>query len=513
MSRRKACLVINPRGGANVVKMVDILAVLDAGGYQTNVALKEYGGHTLEIGQHAAEEKCGMIVACGGDGTLNQVVNGVLNADSKSVVGVIPGGTANLWATEISVPTDNAVKAALALLNSETRRVDVGCVTVQDLLVPTEGVPAQDELSAKKQKRALKKKKDQVRQATRPYFLLMAGLGLDAAVMQGVSKPLKYKIKQAAVGLSALKELPAYRPFPIEVRADDGNLLWQGEALQVVIGNTRLYADVLHITPDAYIDDGQLDLCIITAGDPLGTIQQIFSLLTRHKPDNLNTQYFRNSRLILRVPASVGLQLDGSAVKLKDYLNPAQTESLTDAEDPEKIMVEYCFESLPQALRVAVPRTYDNTLFEESEPSPQAEPIELQAVPTSDEQHAQYEPISDEQQQPTDGEQPTLSEVPSASTVKEHIAKLRDEGFQISVVGVNLDARNDTYVIAGTITQQSTNAIKPVAIVIDKKSIIHNHMGEKVAPACIHSLQDGHKIIVTGKKNKRGVIHAQEVVL
>ncbi|MGH2482520.1 MAG: diacylglycerol/lipid kinase family protein, partial [Ktedonobacteraceae bacterium] len=230
MSKRKACLVINPRGGANVAKMTDILAVLAAGEYQTRVVLKEYGGHTLELSQQAAEEKCDMIVAYGGDGTLNQVVNGVLNAASKSVVGVLPGGTANLWASEIGVPTDNAARAALALLNSQARRVDVGCVSVQDLLVPTEDVQAQDKPTAQEKKTTSRKRKNQVRQATRRHFLLMAGLGLDAAVIQGVSKPLKYKIKQLAVGLSAARELPAYQPFPMEVRTGGGDLLWRGEA-------------------------------------------------------------------------------------------------------------------------------------------------------------------------------------------------------------------------------------------------------------------------------------------
>ena len=501
MSKRKACLIINPRGGANVAKMTDILAVLAAGEYQTRVVLKEYGGHTLELGQQAAEEKCDMIVACGGDGTLNQVVNGVLNAASKSVVGVLPGGTANLWASEIGVPTDNAARAALTLLNSQARRVDVGCVTVQDLLLPTEDVQAQDKPTAQEKKTMSRKRKNQVRQATRRHFLLMAGLGLDAAVMQGVSKPLKYKIKQLAVGLSAARELPAYQPFPIEVRTGGGDLLWRGEALQVVIGNTRLYADILHITPDAYIDDGQLDICVITSGNPLGTIQQIFSLLTRHKPDNLTSEYFRGPRLLLRVPVTVGLQLDGSAVKLKEYLNSAQKAALKAVENPEKVMVEYCFESLPQALRVAIPRTYDNTLFEESIPPLQTKPVEVQSAPSGV-----------EQQEIDNG---ATSEVASAPTpaASEHVATPRDEGQQVCIVGVNRDARHNTYVIAGTIKQPLTNAIKPVAVVVDKQSTILKGTSEKVPFAAIQRLKEGHEITVTGKKNKHGVIKAQEVVL
>src|SRR5436853_903176 len=89
------------------------------------------------------------------------------------------------------------------------------------------------------------------------HFLLMAGLGIDAAIMSNVSKPLKYRIGPLAVGLSAAKELPTQHPFPVEIRVTpDGEPLWKGEALQVVIGNTRRYGDIAEMTPNAYIDDG-----------------------------------------------------------------------------------------------------------------------------------------------------------------------------------------------------------------------------------------------------------------
>ncbi|MGH2479980.1 MAG: diacylglycerol/lipid kinase family protein, partial [Ktedonobacteraceae bacterium] len=235
MSKRKVCLIVNPHGGQNLAKLPEILNVLRSGGYEANVFFKEYGGHVLELAEQAARDGCDLLVAYCGDGTLNQVVNGVLRVGGESVVGVLPGGTANLWANEIGVPTDNVLDAASTLLDSQPRRVDVGRVTVRDLFVPSAVLQVQGELLAEEQKQG----KSKVKQATRSHFLLMAGLGLDAAVMQGVSKSLKYRIKRLAVGLSAAKELPAYRPFPLEVRADNGDLLWQGDALQVVVGNTR----------------------------------------------------------------------------------------------------------------------------------------------------------------------------------------------------------------------------------------------------------------------------------
>src|SRR5205823_8313504 len=135
---------------------------------------------------------------------------------------------------------------------------------------------------------------------------------IDAAVMENVSKPLKYRIGPLAVGLSMAKELPTHHPFPVEIQGTHGGEpLWKGEALQVVIGNTRRYGDIAEMTPNAYIDDGVLDICVITSGDPLSTVQQITALLFRRKPDNTVSEYFRGAHFTISVPASINMQLDG----------------------------------------------------------------------------------------------------------------------------------------------------------------------------------------------------------
>lgn len=138
MHVKKACLVINPRGGENVAKIRDILAVFSAAGWETDIAIKQYGGHAIELATQAAKEGCDLVIAYGGDGTVNQVVNGVMIADEKgyhSTVGVIPGGTVNLWATELGIPFD-PIKAALTLVMSHTGKVDVGHVEVEGFIFP-----------------------------------------------------------------------------------------------------------------------------------------------------------------------------------------------------------------------------------------------------------------------------------------------------------------------------------------------------------------------------------------
>jgi YegS/Rv2252/BmrU family lipid kinase len=324
MKAKSALLIISPRRGKNVVRLTDVLAVLSAAGWKTDTALKEFRGHTMELAKAAAETGYDLVIGYGGDGTLNQVVNGVMAAKRRrSIVGLIPGGTANVWAHEIGLP-DDPVKASLLLVDGDGRKVDLGHVEVDSVRTRSMIVDPP--------------RKPRLPPGRRPHFLLMAGLGIDAAVMRRVSTPLKERIGEAAVALAAVKELPSQHAFPIEIASSVADreraVLWKGEALQVVVGNSRRYGNLAEVTRDAYIDDGLLDLCLITAGNPLSTMEQILSALLQRDPIHGRSEYFRGAHFWISVPASVALQLDGSHVKLDDYLGQPQRAALRTVESP-----------------------------------------------------------------------------------------------------------------------------------------------------------------------------------
>ncbi|HEY6542495.1 MAG TPA: diacylglycerol kinase family protein [Ktedonobacteraceae bacterium] len=508
MSTKRACLVINPKDGSNVSKLTAILAVLAAAGWDTDVALKQYGGHSMELATRAAKKGYDIVIAYGGDGTLSQVVNGAMNGKpQKTMVGLIPGGTANVWANEVGFPID-AVKAALTLVSSEDRKVDVGCVHVKSLtFLPTvegndEPLPGGGALEAGAQVRKVKSTTK-----AKHHFLLMAGLGIDAAVMSGVNKSLKERIGVAAVGLVAAEKLPQQHPFPLELcitgKGSSITQNWRGNAIQIVIGNTRRYADVVEMTPDAYIDDGLLDVRVIMAGEPLSTLGQVTSLLLRRKPDNQTTESFRGAHITLRTPASIDLQLDGSAVKLKDYLGKADREALEQAQDKDHVMVTYEFEALPRLLNIAFPATYNNALFEKSSdyvtphtPEPQTPSDEATSEDTSQRDGASS---SNEQQ----GQEQT-----------EQVKELLEKGRKVTVVGsATLSEKKQKYIIAGTTPKATTGELKPVAVVIDRGTALLKQSGETASAVDALRVQEGAEIVVEGKKNKRGVIHATRAVV
>jgi YegS/Rv2252/BmrU family lipid kinase len=351
MKRITACLVVHPRSGKNLSRVPDIVSVFTRAGWTTDVVVKESKGKTMELAARAAEAGYDFVIAYGGDGTVNHVVNGVLalTGQRHAAVGVIPGGTANVWAAEVGIPSD-PVRAAQMLVESTVRRVDVGHVGVESLTLGAES-SERDRLAASAP-------------GARRHFLLMAGLGADATLMNRTPQALKHKIGIAAVVLTGLRMLPGLRTYRVGIGAGEPpQVVWDGNALQLVIGNTRLYGKVTRMTPDALLDSGALDLSLITARSGFSALMQIVTLMLRGRPTHSQTMSARSPCFRVSAPASVDLQLDGSAVKLKKYLNAETRALLGRAGDRAGVTVNYRFDAVEGALPIAIPETYDGALF------------------------------------------------------------------------------------------------------------------------------------------------------
>lgn len=309
----RACLITNPRSGRGGIDLSEVVTILRGHGWDVTVRQKLHGGAATDLARHAVREGYNVIVDCGGDGTLSEIVDGVVGTDVA--VGTLPGGTANLWAHEAGISSRLRV-AAMQLVGSERRRVDVGHVTI----------------NGEHEQR----------------FLLVAGLGFDGAVMRHVSKPLKNRIGPLAVGLAAVTTLPSFRAVPVTMELD--NVHWQGQIAQIVLGNSRRYGAFTKVTPDAYMDDGLLDVCIFTASGPISLSRQLTSLALRQRPSEASAETYRAASVTIRSPVVLPLELDGGVVKL-------------DKEEPTPDGVIYRFSLIAQGVTLLVPRTYDGELF------------------------------------------------------------------------------------------------------------------------------------------------------
>ncbi len=310
----KAWLITNPRSGRGRIDLTEAVTVLSAQGWDIQVREKRHGGQATELARAAVQAGCDVVVACAGDGTVSEIVDGLVG--TEVAVGVLPGGTANLWAHELGVSSKLEV-AARQLAGAQRRRVDVGHVQVN-------GRHGQ-------------------------HFLLMAGLGLDGAVMAHLSKPLKRRIGKLAVGVAALRTLPAYHA--VEVHAEIDGLAWDGKVSQVTIGNTRRYGGFTQITGDAYIDDGMLDICLFEAMSPAAAGRQLASLLLRQHPSRESAESHRAASLTLEAPCVLPLQIDGGAVRLKKV-------------KPKQGRVTYSFTTVAGGITMLIPRDYAGALFQ-----------------------------------------------------------------------------------------------------------------------------------------------------
>jgi YegS/Rv2252/BmrU family lipid kinase len=484
MKCKTAYLIINPRLGKKVDALTAMMAALSAAGWKTDTAIKEFGGHTRRLAKKAAEAGYDLVIGFGGDGTLNQVVNGVMAAERDGcIVGVIPGGTANVWAHEIGMPED-PVKASLLLINSEECKVDVGHVSV-------------DSLPFAPGKKDGQKEQWQSRRG-RHHFLLMAGLGADAAVMSQVPTSLKERIGKAAVALTALKTLPSQHAFPIEIWSSgegaEERMRWRGEAIQVIVGNTRRYGNFAEATPDALINDGALDVCIITAGSVLSTLQQILSILVHRNPRSGRCERFRGPHFRIRAPASIDLQLDGSRVKLDGVPDPESTER-HQKKKREPVIVTYSFDAIPRALHVAMPCAYNGELFENGS----GKKILRPATEQSPDQNALHTTVRKSKDVPRQFKR---------------LDELRDHGQKVTVVGVTPNPeRETTYIVAGVIFDKKSVASNPVAVRIDHNTTLVGPRGELLPIAFAAKLPENAVIVVEGKQNKRGVVRAKRVLV
>ena len=237
---------------------------------------------------------------------MNEVANGL--AGSSTALAVVRGGTANVWAKEIHLPRKPA--AAIALLaNGERRTIDLG-------------------------------------RAGERYFLLMAGLGFDSAIVRKMSSVWKRRLGAAAYLLFGIRASLTYR-------STEPELLFDGETAAeplywLLLGNTRNYGGLLNITNRARADDGQLDLFLLRKGGLLRLAWiGLWAIFGRHqsRPEVL----YRTVRSLDVRTAGLPVQVDGEYV----------------GETPMR------FEVVPAALQVIVPRGLRSPLFESPADRPQ----------------------------------------------------------------------------------------------------------------------------------------------
>lgn len=243
MEKEKALLVIHPKAERYVADVLPILGER----WEISHQVTAYAGHGIELTVDASQQDYRWIIAFGGDGTLNEVINGAMQTQQQCTIGTLPGGTVNQWGHEIGLPA-HPIEAAHVLATSVPRGVDIGFVGVQ-ALTNSDEVFFQTETEGKRN--------------VRHHFIIIAGLGVDAVTIQTTNESSKQHYGQLAFMLDWLQILPSIRPFPAQIDWSDKQS-WHGQPWDVLVSNTRRYANVSNFIPKAHVNDGLLDIRIFS---------------------------------------------------------------------------------------------------------------------------------------------------------------------------------------------------------------------------------------------------------
>jgi diacylglycerol kinase family enzyme len=234
--------------------------------------------------RRAIAEGVDIVLAAGGDGTVRAVAEAMTGTSTP--MALLPAGTGNLLARNLGVPHTDLAAALDLVFSEEDQRVDVG-----RLEVDRTGHDAAPE---------------------RYLFLVMAGLGFDAAMMAGVEDRLKQRLGYGAYVVSGARALWGPQA-KVQVRVDDGEPL-SVRTRAVIVGNCGKLTKQLVLMPDAEIDDGYLDAVVISPRGGIGWGEVAWAIATRDRRGQRRVQHLRGRRFEVTTGEPQEVELDGDPI-------------------------------------------------------------------------------------------------------------------------------------------------------------------------------------------------------
>ncbi len=273
----RICVIFNPAARGN--KARHFRRQLDDIGSQCALKATAAPGDARRLAAEAVGEGYDLVVAAGGDGTVNEVLNGIGDAPdgfARARLGVLPLGTVNVFARELKIPL-RIERAWAVLQRGREMRMDLPRV----------------EFSANGK-------------SDRRYFVQLAGAGFDARSIELVDWQHKKKVGPLAYVVAGLKAMREMKP---KITAQAGGERFTGEL--ILIGNGKFYGGPLEIFPEADWRDGLLDICVLPRVDWPALLRSAPGLLACRRLPASVIRRFRAPSFELHVEGAAGFELDG----------------------------------------------------------------------------------------------------------------------------------------------------------------------------------------------------------
>ncbi|HTP08804.1 MAG TPA: diacylglycerol kinase family protein [Anaerolineae bacterium] len=307
----RAVLIYNPRSGTHDIQahLPPALQVFREHGWQVEMQATQRAGDVQRLAAEAVRNHYDVVLAAGGDGSLNEAANALAHSDVA--LATLPSGTANVWARQIGMPIPaplypaQLTDAARSICSGLIRPIDLGCTNER-------------------------------------YFLLWSGAGLDAYVTSKI-EPRPPWVKRwgvAGYGLRAVWYALRYRGTPMTIEIDDQPPR-HDRAVMVLISNIQLYAGIVRPSPTARVDDGLLDVCIFKGNSFAYTAWHFGSIALRRSAHNPELIQLRGRQIRLNARQPTAVHVDAEPIGVT----------------PIDVHIA------PRALRVIVPQVAPAALF------------------------------------------------------------------------------------------------------------------------------------------------------
>ena len=273
MSMKRARIIYNPTSGREAIKknLPDVLEILENAGYETSAHATTGEGDAIEAAKLAVERRYDLVVAAGGDGTINEVVNGMAEQEYRPKLGIIPVGTTNDFARALQIPRD-IVAAAEIIAKGDRIPIDIGRMNEK-------------------------------------YFINIGGGGSLTELTYDVPSKLKTVLGQLAYYLRGIEMLPSLKATNMSIEYD--GKLFEGEAMLFLVGLTNSIGGFEKLSPSSSINDGMFTLLILTKTN-LADFIRIASLALRGEHINdPKVIYTKANRIKVHSDEKVLLNLDG----------------------------------------------------------------------------------------------------------------------------------------------------------------------------------------------------------
>ena len=275
---KKLHLIINPNAGTRQARrfLPEIISVFNRAGYLCSVYVTEKRGDAADFAREHADE-ADLVVACGGDGTLNEVITGLQLGGHKAFLGYIPCGSTNDFASGLGLPTAPLI-AAEAIVSGSPRALDVG------LFAPDR------------------------------YFSYTASFGAFTSVSWSTPQNVKNVLGHAAYILEGIRSLADIRPIHMRITADGRQ--YENDYIFGAICNSTSLGGVLKLEDSAvHMNDGLFEALFIPFPPDLIVLNRILNALRTHHYEDESLHFLRASSFVFEGAPEVTWTLDGEAAE------------------------------------------------------------------------------------------------------------------------------------------------------------------------------------------------------